>query len=246
MQLYVKQFHEVTLDELYDILAARADVFIMEQNCVCFDPDGVDKEAYHVYYKEDGKIVAYLRVIDKGKRLDEVSIGRVISLKRRCGVGSALMKEGLRVAKEKFGASKEKIDGFEDDFRVVAGFNTRDLGREEKTFRTSFVGEYEYIEFERIDSDAEFFLNGEKIGDNFVSYRVTGNHVRPYRFPIHSRGGRNELVIRATLLGGSKNPFSGYVRVGRKRAPKYEVSLYGGKARVFYRGRDAKITARLK
>ncbi len=109
MQLYVKKFEELTLDELYDILAARADVFIMEQNCVCFDPDGADKDAYHVYYKENGKIVAYLRVIDKGKRLDEVSIGRVISLKRRCGVGSALMKEGLRVAKEKFGAEKVKI-----------------------------------------------------------------------------------------------------------------------------------------
>ena len=53
--------------------------------------------------------MAYLRVIDKGKRLDEVSIGRVISLKRRCGVGTALMKEGLRVAKEKFGADKVKI-----------------------------------------------------------------------------------------------------------------------------------------
>ena len=109
MQLFIKQFNELSLDELYDILAARADVFIMEQNCVCFDPDGADKEAYHVYFKEDGKIVAYLRVIDKGKRLDEVSIGRVICLKRRQGIGSALMKEGLRVAKEKFGADKVKI-----------------------------------------------------------------------------------------------------------------------------------------
>ena len=109
MQLFIKQFYELSLDELYDILAARADVFIMEQNCVCFDPDGADKEAYHVYYKEDGKIVAYLRVIDKGKRLDEASIGRVICLKRRQGIGSALMKEGLRVAKEKFGADKVKI-----------------------------------------------------------------------------------------------------------------------------------------
>ena len=48
-------------------------------------------------------------MIDKGERLDEVSIGRVISLKRRCGLGSALMREGLWVAKEKFGATKVKI-----------------------------------------------------------------------------------------------------------------------------------------
>lgn len=109
MQLIIKHFNELTADELYDILAARAEVFVVEQNCAYQDLDGIDKNAYHLYYKENGKIVAYLRVIDKGERLDEVSIGRVISLKRRCGFGSALMREGLRVAKEKFGASKVKI-----------------------------------------------------------------------------------------------------------------------------------------
>lgn len=109
MQLIIKHFNELTTDELYDILAARAEVFVVEQNCAYQDLDGIDKNAYHLYYKENGKIVAYLRVIDKGERLDEVSIGRVISLKRRCGLGSALMREGLRVAKEKFGATKVKI-----------------------------------------------------------------------------------------------------------------------------------------
>ena len=109
MQLVIKHYNELTADELYDILAARAEVFVVEQNCAYQDLDGIDKNAYHLYYKEDGKIVAYLRVIDKGERLDEVSIGRVISLKRRCGLGSALMREGLRVAKEKFGATKVKI-----------------------------------------------------------------------------------------------------------------------------------------
>ena len=109
MQLVIKHYNELTADELYDILAARAEVFVVEQNCAYQDLDGIDKNAYHVYYKEDGKIVAYLRVIDKGERLDEVSIGRVISLKRRCGLGSALMREGLRVAREKFGATKVKI-----------------------------------------------------------------------------------------------------------------------------------------
>lgn len=62
-----------------------------------------------MYLKDNGKIVAYLRVVDKGKRLDEVSIGRVISLRRRCGLGSELMRLGLRVAKEKFGADIVKV-----------------------------------------------------------------------------------------------------------------------------------------
>ena len=109
MEKIVKKFHELSVEELYEILRVRAEVFVVEQNCAYQDLDGIDLEAYHVWLQEDGRIVGYLRVIDKGKRLDEVSVGRVISLKRRCGVGSELMKLGIQVAKEKFGAKKVKV-----------------------------------------------------------------------------------------------------------------------------------------
>lgn len=109
MEIVVKKFEELSVEELYEILRLRAEVFVVEQNCAYQDLDKIDKEAYHVYLQEDGKIVAYLRVIDKDKRLDEVSIGRVISLKRRQGLGTALMKAGIEVAKEKFGAKVIKI-----------------------------------------------------------------------------------------------------------------------------------------
>ena len=109
MEIIVKKFEELTLNELYEILRVRSDVFVVEQNCVYQDVDNVDQDAYHVYMKENGKIVAYLRVVDKDKRLDEVSLGRVISLKRRCGLGTALMKAGIAVAEEKFHAKKIKI-----------------------------------------------------------------------------------------------------------------------------------------
>ena len=106
MERIVKRFDELTAEELYTILQARSAVFVVEQNCAYQDMDGVDRDAYHVWLKEDGKLIAYLRVVDKGKRLDEVSVGRVISLKRRAGVGTLLMKAGIGVAKEKFGAKK--------------------------------------------------------------------------------------------------------------------------------------------
>ena len=109
METVIKKFNELSLDELYEILKLRAEVFIVEQNCAYQDVDDVDKEAYHVYLKDEGKIVGYLRVIDKGNRLDEVSLGRVISLKRRQGIGTALMRTGIEVAKEKFGAKIIKI-----------------------------------------------------------------------------------------------------------------------------------------
>lgn len=109
MQAVVKKFCELKAEELYEILRVRAEVFVVEQNCAYQDLDGVDLEAYHVFLKDEGKIVAYLRVVDKEKRLDEVSIGRVISLRRRQGVGGELMRLGLRVAKEKFGAKIVKV-----------------------------------------------------------------------------------------------------------------------------------------
>ena len=109
MKIVVKHFKELTLEELYEILKIRAEVFVVEQNCAYQDLDDIDQGCYHVYMQENDKMVGYLRVIDKEKRLDEVSLGRVISLKRRCGVGTALMKAGLAVAKEKYGATKVKI-----------------------------------------------------------------------------------------------------------------------------------------
>lgn len=109
MEIVVKKFEELSNYELYDILRLRSSVFVVEQNCVYLDADSVDLDAYHVYLKEDGQILAYLRVIDKGKRLEEVSIGRVISLSRRKGYGTKVMLEGIRVAKEKFNADTIKI-----------------------------------------------------------------------------------------------------------------------------------------
>ncbi|EFB93123.1 MAG: hypothetical protein E7E95_02670 [Prevotella bivia] len=38
-----KAFHELTVDELYAILKLRSEVFIVEQQCVYQDVDGIDK-----------------------------------------------------------------------------------------------------------------------------------------------------------------------------------------------------------
>ena len=109
MEVVVKSFDELSNYELYEILRLRSNIFVVEQNCVYLDPDSVDLKAYHVYLKDGDEIVAYLRVIDKGDRLEEVSIGRVISKCRRKGLGTLVMLEGIKVAKEKFNADKIKI-----------------------------------------------------------------------------------------------------------------------------------------
>ncbi len=104
--LYVKHFHELTVDELYEILKLRVSVFVVEQNCPYMEVDDLDQSAIHVYLKDDNGIQAYLRVMDKNMSREYVSIGRVIAAKRRCGLGSKILSEGIRQAIESFGAEK--------------------------------------------------------------------------------------------------------------------------------------------
>lgn len=110
MELVVKRFDELFIDELYEILKVRSEVFVVEQNCVYQDIDDKDKYSYHIYLKEDGKIKAYLRLIDKGKSFEEVSIGRVLTLDRGKGYANIILEEAIKIAKEKMNADKIKIE----------------------------------------------------------------------------------------------------------------------------------------
>ena len=110
MELHVKMYEELTADELYEILKLRASVFVVDQNCAYLDVDGRDKKACHVFYTDEKGIKSYLRVLDKGVFFNEVCIGRVISVKRRCGYGTMVLKEGIKAAKEKFGAEKVAVE----------------------------------------------------------------------------------------------------------------------------------------
>jgi len=110
MELFVKHFSELTAEELYDIICLREKVFVVEQQCVYLDADGKDLHAWHVYLKEDGEIKAYLRVLDRGVTFDDVSLGRVIAVRRRAGLGTEVLKAGIRTAREKFSAERIVIE----------------------------------------------------------------------------------------------------------------------------------------
>ena len=110
MDLTVKRFEELDINELYEILKLRVDVFVVEQNCPYPELDDKDKSAWHVYIREGGKITAYLRVLYPGVSFDTAAIGRVISTRRRCGLGTTLLQEGIRVARERMNADAIKIE----------------------------------------------------------------------------------------------------------------------------------------
>ena len=110
MEIFVKHYHELTLDELYEILQLRNEVFIVEQNCPYQDIDQKDKHALHIIIKDNEGIQAYLRVLEKGVSFDEVGIGRVLAKKRRCGLGTMILKAGIQAAKDIYHADTILIE----------------------------------------------------------------------------------------------------------------------------------------
>ena len=48
MELFVKQFEELTAGELFEILKLRVSVFVVEQKCAYQEIDDADRAAYHV------------------------------------------------------------------------------------------------------------------------------------------------------------------------------------------------------
>ncbi len=99
MKAIVKFFDDLTTKELYENLKARAEIFVVEQNCVYQDLDDKDYESLHVFYEEDGRVVAYLRAFYREEGV--VQIGRVLTLYHGRGLGGRLLKEGIALIKEK-------------------------------------------------------------------------------------------------------------------------------------------------
>lgn len=110
MELKIKRFCELSADELYEIYKLRVAVFVVEQNCPYQEVDKHDRAAVHVWFEENGEMIAYLRVLPRGTVYENVSIGRVISVRRREGIGLKIVKEGIEIAKREFGAEKIEIE----------------------------------------------------------------------------------------------------------------------------------------
>ena len=117
LQYIVKHFEQLTLDELYEFLALRQEVFVVEQDCPYLDADGLDKSGYHVMgYNDKNELCAYTRLLDKGLSYDEYcSIGRVItsSKVRGEGIGYELMNRSMAECKKLFGQNQIKISAQE-------------------------------------------------------------------------------------------------------------------------------------
>ncbi|NTS76315.1 GNAT family N-acetyltransferase [Catenovulum sp. SM1970] len=127
---YCKPFNELNINELYEILRVRQEVFTVEQNCVYQDADQSDQLSHHLFTydeKQPERIIAYARIVKPGIKYREAAIGRVLTseLVRGTGMGKKLMaqaveqttalypKDGIRISAQQHLANYYQAFGFE-------------------------------------------------------------------------------------------------------------------------------------
>ncbi|MBQ2636562.1 MAG: GNAT family N-acetyltransferase [Methanobrevibacter sp.] len=113
MNWKLKRFNQLTLDELYEILKLRSEVFVVEQDCAYQDLDDKDKVAYHLFLEDNGLVVAVLRILPENVSYDEMAIGRVIVKKshRGKGLSKIMMKKAMDFITDDLGKNKIRLSG---------------------------------------------------------------------------------------------------------------------------------------
>ncbi len=125
----LKTFDQLSAHELYAIIHLREKVFVVEQDCVYLDADGLDQACLHLAGRRADQLIAYLRVVPPGvKYKDAVALGRVVTdpEARGDGAGKSLMREGIKAANEHFPGRDIKLSGqqYLERFYQNLGFET--------------------------------------------------------------------------------------------------------------------------
>lgn len=126
MKFIAKAFNELTPSQIYEILKARAQIFVVEQEINYLDMDDVDYNCRHCFLDEKGKVIAYLRAFYEKDDISTVHIGRVLSLQHNIGLGRKLLeysipdiKKSLKCKTVRLNSQKQAV-GFYEKF----GFKT--------------------------------------------------------------------------------------------------------------------------
>ena len=118
IQFICKHFADLTVYELYDIMALRQEIFVIEQNCPYLDADGKDLKGWHLMGRQisddntEGVLVVYTRLLPKGVSYDDyASIGRVVSSAsvRGSGAGKILMQQSIEMMEKLYPNQPVKI-----------------------------------------------------------------------------------------------------------------------------------------
>ena len=99
---YLKNYDELTKEEIVAIYKARIEIFIVGQDLNYQEIDDTDKKSWHLFeMNDDREVISYLRIIPEK---DKVRLGRVLIDNRYQGKGKgrALLERAKEVCKEWF------------------------------------------------------------------------------------------------------------------------------------------------
>lgn len=100
MKHHFRSWEELSTNELYGVLQLRSEVFVVEQECIYSDVDGIDDRAVHLIYPPSQGLLprAYCRIFLPDPPKGEAKIGRVVvDVKHRSeGLGRELMKTAVK------------------------------------------------------------------------------------------------------------------------------------------------------
>ena len=99
---YLKNYDELTKEEIVAIYKARIETFIVGQDLNYQEIDDTDKKSWHLFeMNDDREVISYLRIIPEK---DKVRLGRVLIDNRYQGQGKgrALLERAKEVCKEWF------------------------------------------------------------------------------------------------------------------------------------------------
>jgi len=124
-----KKFKDLSVDEYFEILYLRTEVFVVEQDCPYQEVDEKDRQSIHLFGRiNEGELIAVLRIIPAGISYQEISIGRFALKKeyRGKGIADALMEEALSVVQTEFGMHSIRISAqqYLENFYMKHGFKT--------------------------------------------------------------------------------------------------------------------------
>lgn len=114
-QYAVHPFKELSVNELYLILALRENVFAVEQNSVYTDLDFLDQKCRHLCMWDGQTLAGYARIVPPGVKFEDASIGRIVldMAHRGKGNGKRLMQESINYARKHYPDANIRIEAQE-------------------------------------------------------------------------------------------------------------------------------------